>query len=524
MLVCGHHLSSDLATLVRDGFSIPRLRYFDTHAAARWVWPEATSHSLEYLALKTTNMAQWRHQLGRLSSSEFDSLPDDLVAKRCAGDAEATFRLAKLLVPEIDRLGLTKVWRLVMDCLPVLSEMGGRGLTIDVPKLREKAAETEAWLAEAEKRLQGRLGVENVRSHQQLAEALFDRLGAAPLRKTTEGWSTDRASLLWARYQAGLKGQEELVELLNELLEFAVQQKLQTTHYRPWLGTRRVYSVYSLGGTMSGRLSSHDMNVQNIPDQARTLIVPSQGFDLICSADLQQIEFRMCAHISQDPVMLDMIKKEQDVHSLTAARALGLPEPRTPEEFQQFKERYPTERSIGKMTVFATIFGVGAESLSWQIFEKSEGKVWIPPKDAQKYIDAFFAQFKHYRQYMDEVRARLIRRERFRSPFGRCWQFPVTETGWRMALNYSVQSSASDITLLTMRALDRHLRRGWKTRMIAEVHDAIILETTEREADRLEDLLYEIFENPDTREFGFRLSVPIRVDVKFGDTWGAVST
>lgn len=541
MIVCGHHLISDLNMLVRNGHTIPPLKFFDTEVAARWLYPDQKDFRLEHLALRMTDMADWRPSIKRMTMEDFEALSDEELGWRCGGDAEAAVKLKEKLEPEITRQGLDKIYALAMDVLPILARVGGIGMAVNTHELTKLAVHlggpdcpkvpVEGWLAREKALLEQTLNIKNVSSSQQLAPAIYgSRFKATSLHKTETGAaSTDKKSLMWARYIAREKKQDALQDLLSRLLTFSREEKLYNTYYRGWLhgparGTR-VYSIYSLGRTSTGRLSSYDENLQNIPKRVRKLVVPSQDYDYIVQVDYKQLELAVAAHISQDAVLLDWVRRGLDIHALQAAYVLGLPQPKTQADFARFKEEHNTERQIGKRANFSTLYGVSAASLSWQAFEDSEGEIWIPPDDAQRYIDAFFVRFEGYNRYKTDLSRRLARGEKIASDFGRWWVFPNIAAGLRRAQNYPIQATASDLTILVMRTLDGILRRnGWKSRIIGEVHDSLVFESTKRELQAFMKLIKRVCEAPNTTPFGFSLRVPLTVEVQYGFNWGELQT
>lgn len=526
--------------LVRNGHEIPDAEFFDTEVAARWLYPDQKDFRLEHLALRMTDMADWRPNIRKLEMEDFERLSDEELGNRCGGDAEAAVRLQQILKPEITRYGLEKIYRLAMDVLPILAGIGGRGMAVDRASLLGRAQHlggtefpkdpTDGWLAKEKKELQETLGIENVNSPQQLANAIFgSKFKAKPLHRTETGYSTDKKSLMWARYLARQNNKTDLDSLLTRLLTYSKEEKLYSTYYRGWLtgpaNGARVFSVYSLGRTATGRLSSYDENLQNIPSTVRQLVVPSEGYDYIVQADYKQLELAVAAHISQDPVLLDWVRRGLDIHALQAAYVLGLPEPQTQDDFAKFKKTYPVERQIGKRANFSTLYGVSAPSLAWQAFEDSDGEIWIHPDDAQLYIDAFFTRFQGYRQYTYDLQRRNARGDWVVSDFGRRWIFEPNNAGWRKSQNYPIQATASDLTILVMRALQAILtKNGWVSRIIGEVHDSLVFESTKKELPAFLKLVKRVCENPDTSEFGFKLRVPLTVELQYGRTWGNLET
>lgn len=530
MIIAGHGLVHDLNMLVRAGFSVhlPDVVYFDTDVASCWLWPDAMDHTLEHLALRATNMGQWRKTLGKLKIQDFDAMSYQSLKDRCGGDAEAPVHLSRMLAQEIRRTGLVRVWNLAMSVLPILAEIGGRGMAVDMSKLRRRADSSRfysygKWLQRERLSLEKDLGIENISSYVQLADALFTGLGAAPLRRTKTGYSTDKISLLWARHRARAAHKNDLVRLLDRILTWKATFKTHSTYYLGWLNNPsssdgHVRSFYSLGTTATGRLSSYDENLQNIPSEVRDLIIPSDGYDYILSADYKMLEICVAAQISKDPTMVDWVRRGLDIHSLMASRVMGLPEPQTHRDFVRFKEQYPQERAVGKMANFATLFGITADSLMWKIFGDTDGSVLLSESDVQKYIDTIFETFSVYRDYVTDLRYAIAHSEWITSPFGRRWLLPNTEAGWRKSQNYPIQGTASYITILALYLIYWNLRRrGLKTRPIGEVHDSIAFETTKQELKEVITLIRGICENIPTEPYGFSLIVPLTVEIQVGE-------
>lgn len=530
MIITGHELVTDLNHLVRHGFDVhlPNVIWFDTAIASKWLWPDLSDHSLEHLVLRATNMSQWRPTIGKLKLKDFEAMSDDDLKRRCGGDAEAPVHLARILAQEIRRSGLVRVWNLAMAVLPILAEIGGRGMAIDMAKLKRRADGSRVysyghWLKRERQSLETLLGIQNLDSYTQLADALFTEHHATPLRKTKTGFSTDRTSLLWARRQAQEHGNHDLQAILDRLLVWKAKKKIYSTYYLGWVNNPatedgHIHSFYSLGGTATGRMSSWDENLQNIPKEVRELIIPSDGFDLILQSDFKQLEVCVAAQISQDPVMVQWVREKRDIHSIMASRVMGFPEPQTQDDFARFKTEHPSERATGKMAMFATLYGITADSLCWKIFGDTDGAIYIEEDDAQRYIDAFFDAFQGYRAFTSDLRVAIDRHEWITSPFGRRWLLPNNEAGWRKAQNYPVQATASDLTILALWIIYWELRRrGLKTRPIGEVHDSIIFETTKKELQEVSRLVTHVCENLPTERYGFTLRVPLSVEIQVGE-------
>lgn len=534
-----HRGDSDLSHLVRNGYKLPAgIKYYDTHTAARMIWSEQEDSSLEHLALRMTNMGVWRPNFKKLDSLDFDVMSDEYLVKRCGNDAEASIRLKQITEPELTRLGLARIWSLMMDVLPILATAGGTGMALNRDELRRRAIELggdplfdpkvgrtsgdPGWIEHEGGSLQATFGIQNIRSDQQVASSLYSTLGATPLEENSRGYSVGKRSLLWARHQARQSRNQSLEVLLTRLLDFNVKDKLLSTYYNPWLmsGGLRVYSTYNLGEAQTGRLSSSNTNLQNVPPIARELVVPSEGFDWILSVDAVQLELYIAAHVSQDPVLLDYVRRGMDLHSITASRVIGVKQPQTKEEFRAFKEKYPKPRHVGKTANFATIFLVSAESLFWQVFEGTQGEVVLSGMDeAQAYIDSFFSLFTGYKDYVESLRCL----DKIRSDTGRIWWLPQNQAGLRKKANYRIQSLASDVILTILRVVNGILRKhGYKTRIIGEVHDSIVFECPDKELKQVAKINKWCFDHVNDelrRQFGFKLTVPIRAEQSYGRNW-----
>lgn len=531
--IVGHEIATDLAILVRNGYEIPRAEYFCTSTASKWVWPDLGDHSLEFLTLRLTDMGQWRPP----GPADFGAMSLEDLSRRCGGDAEAAYRLYEILDPEITKLGIRKIWALAMDVLPILAEIGGRGMALDVDALSRRVygdgihPGLEALLKQEKAELEELLGIENLGSRAQLARALFGpAFGLTPLRRTQYGYSIDRTSLLWCRREVQRSGgPEATISILSRILAYTKQAKLLTTYYKPWLSMgreARVFSNYDLGGTATGRLSSWGMNLQNVPPVARELIIPSPGYDLIARADANMIELRTAAWICQDATLLAWLRSGADIHARQAARIFGLRDPTTQQEITAFKARYPLERQIGKTVNFESLFGVGPETFSWQLFEDSNGEIWIDPKDAAGYLEMFGRTFPGWHRHVETI-ARMVRRQEWIvSPTGRRWLLPPDASGIRRGVNYPVQSFASDLILIALRWIHTRLRSlKMKTRIIGEVHDDIVFETVRAETKDLTSLLQEasdVILKIVRQEFGCPFSLCIPFEIKGGQTWAAL--
>ena len=262
--------------------------------------------------------------------------------------------------------------------------------------------------------------------------------------------------------------------------------------------------------TATGRLSSSDPNLQNIPIRTeqgrkiRSLFVPGQGYDYIVSGDYSQIELRLLAHLSQDPTMIDGFRKGQDIHRRTASEVFGIP----------LDEVTPEERSHAKAVNFGIIYGISDFGLARNIS--------ISRQKAKEYIDSYFKRYSTVHDYMNGLIAEAKKTGQTRTMFGRLRTLPEINSknftrrsfAERTAMNTPIQGSAADIIKLAMNAVQDELeKRQLKSQILVQVHDELVLEVPAAEKDEVEGLLKE------TMEHIVSLSVPLAVDIHSGTNW-----
>jgi DNA polymerase-1 len=262
--------------------------------------------------------------------------------------------------------------------------------------------------------------------------------------------------------------------------------------------------------TATGRLSSSDPNLQNIPirteqgKKIRSLFVPGAGYDYILSGDYSQIELRLLAHLSQDPTMIDGFLHGQDIHRRTASEVFGIP----------FDEVTPEQRSHAKAVNFGIIYGISDFGLARNIS--------ISRKQAKEYIESYFSRYSTIHQYMDGLIAQAHETGMARTMFGRLRKLPEINSknftrrsfAERTAMNTPIQGSAADIIKLAMNAVQKELEtRGMNSHLLVQVHDELVLEVPEAEKEEVATLL------KDTMEHIVTLSVPLTVDIHYGKNW-----
>ncbi len=426
-----------------------------------------------------------------------------------APTAHRLLALRKLLSDRLSEAGTLPVLeRIELPLAPVLADMEAAGFRVDVEGLRAfdralgEAAELEA---EAISEMAGIAF--NINSPKQLGEVLFDRLGIPYPKKRKEGaaYVTDADVLGAVRHHH---------PIVEAVLEYRRLTKFRSTFAEGLLRAAdpsgRVHSEFKQAVTTTGRLSSSEPNLQNIPirtelgRQFRKHFVTKSADYVLIDADYSQIELRLLAHMSGDETMIAAYREGADIHTRTASRAFGVPE----------EAVTPELRSRAKAVSFGIVYGISAFSLA--------ADLGISNADAKRYIETYYAEFPSVRSYLDGVVAAakecgytetLFGRRRY-IPELKAPQYPTRQFGERAARNSPLQGTAADIIKLAMIAVDRRLREeGLDARLILQVHDELILEAHKKDADRAAEILREEMEG------AAELSVPLTVEVSVGTSW-----
>jgi DNA polymerase-1 len=416
-------------------------------------------------------------------------------------------RLAPILRAEVEKQGLAELYEKIdLPLAPVLARMEAAGIGVDAKELEKISAQAQKEIAALEKSIHELAGYEfNIKSTQQLAEVLFDRLNLQPPRRSRTKVRSTAAEVL-----------EELAlvhELPKKILEHRELAKLKSTYADalPKLihgATGRLHTRLSQTGTATGRLSSSNPNLQNIPvrtalgREIRAAFVAPKGHVLL-SADYSQIELRILAHLSEDSVLVEAFRHGEDIHSRTAQEVFGVgPIAQTPEH-----------RRVAKVINFGVIYGLSAFGLAQQL--------GIDTKEASKFINAYFERYSGVKKYLDAQIAETRKAGFTRTLFGRTRQIPEINSpqpnlrsfAERTAMNTPMQGAAADLIKLAMIELDRRLAGEFKSRMILQVHDELLFEAPEKELPRLTKLVKEVMEGV------HKLRVPLVVDTKSGPNW-----
>jgi DNA polymerase-1 len=506
----GQNLKYDLLVLRREGITL-RAMDFDTMIASYLLDPGRRDHGLEALALQHLDHRTISYEevtgKGR-SQIPFAEVQVDRCRDYACEDADIALQLAELFAPQIEQLHLDDLFRRIeIPLVEVLADMEWAGIRIDEAFFEELRVRLATQLAILEQRIHEAAGTTfNINSNPQLREILFDRLGLPVIRKTKTGPSTD-VSVLEALAAQGH-------ELPILLMEYRQLDKLQGTYVtalprqvNPETG--RLHTSFNQTVAATGRLSSADPNLQNIPirtelgAEIRRGFIPAEG-QVFVSADYSQIELRILAHYSADPSFVGAFQKGEDIHRQTAALIFGV------EPDQVTREM----RDRAKTVNFAVIYGIGSFSLAQ--------KLGVTNAEGREFIDRYFERFPGVRRYLDgqiELAREqgyvltLTGRRRY-IPEISSRNFNIRSFGERVATNAPIQGTAADLIKIAMIDIHRAFReRGLAARMLLQVHDELLVEAPAAEVDATLEILREKMEG------AAELSVPLRVETGVGSNW-----
>jgi DNA polymerase I len=431
--------------------------------------------------------------------------------RRVAGEAAAVALLAPVMERRVDRAGLRYLLEEVeMPLAGVLARMQARGVALDVPYLEDMSANVTGRMAALQIEIYRHAGREfNLNSPPQLREILYGELGLSPGKKTPKGQLSTDASVL-----EKLRDHHPIVDAL---LQWRELDKLNSTYLvaLPKLvnpATGRVHTTFNQAVATTGRLSSTNPNLQNIPIRGeegrriRRAFVPGDPErQVLLVADYSQIELRLMAHLSGDEGLAAAFESGADIHTATSARVFGLPEDQVDHAV----------RSRAKMINYGLAYGMNAFGLA--------SRLGIAPDEAQEFIDAYFAGFPKIREYLDRQVARAAAEGFTETLLGRRRYIPelqaanprVRDLGRRMALNAPIQGGASDVFKLAMIRVDRALeeRSGLECHMLLTVHDELVFEVPTHHVEEAADLVKR------EMEAAYELTVPLRADLGWGANW-----
>ncbi|QNH55263.1 DNA polymerase I [Selenomonas timonae] len=445
-------------------------------------------------------------------SADFPAVPEEAMQEqRAVHEALTATHLANLLRAALDGAGLMPLYREIeLPLVPVLAAMEQTGIYVNRAALERELTAANARIEALVTEIHALAGTEfNISSPKQLGEILFERLGLAEgskIKKTKTGYSTSAETL------------EELRDrhpIVDKVLTYRMWTKLRSTYLegigaliRP--ATGRVHTSFNQTVTATGRLSSSDPNLQNIPVRTeegravRALFEPGAGYDALLSADYSQIELRILAHMSGDETMIDAFRTGQDIHARTASEVFGVP----------LAEVTGEQRRRAKAVNFGIVYGLSDYGLSRDL--------GISRKEAAGYIERYFERYHGVRTFLDKIIADAHANGYVTTLYGRRRDLPAINSrnfmqrsfAERMAMNTPIQGTAADLIKIAMiRAYDALRAAGVKSRILLQVHDELVLETVEAEIAQVTEILRAAMSG------AAELAVPLAVDVHVGKNW-----
>ncbi len=503
----GHNIKYDLIILKNEGIDMQGIT-FDTMLASYLLNPNKPNHnltdvSMEYLGIKKLSFGD----VVTKDKKDFREVTVDEAARYSGEDAAVTLSLKKYLEPELKKEGADKLFTdMEIPLIGVLADMEMAGVKIDLGLMQSFSKKMAKELLSIEKRIYFIAGEEfNINSPKQLQVILFERLGLKPVKKTKTGYSTNVDVL------------EQLAlahELPQEIIEYRTLSKLKSTYVDalPRLvntGTGRLHTSFNQTVTATGRLSSSDPNLQNIPirgewgKRIREAFIAEKG-NVLLSSDYSQIELRILAHLSGDKSLVEVFQNDGDIHTMTACELFGVSDNNVTDDM----------RRTAKTVNFGIIYGISPYGLSRQL------KIGID--EAKSYIDTYFARYSEVRDYMDTLINNALKSGYVATIFNRKRAIPelkssnrnIRQLGERLATNSPVQGSAADVIKISMINISNRLKREkLESKMLLQVHDELLFEVPEKEKEVLSRLVREEMEH------AVKLEVPLKVDMGMGRNW-----
>lgn len=506
----GQNIKYDAIVLARHGIHLAGIA-FDDMVASYLINPSMRAHSLDQIAMDYLHhkTITYEEVTGKGAHDGFQKVPIESATPYACEDADIALMAREALLPRLESLGLVDLLEKVeIPLIGVLMRMEMRGICVDSDRLRLLSKTFEGQITEIESQIYAAAGETfNIQSHQQLGQILFEKLKLPAQKKTKKktGYSTDVEVLT----------QLAVHHVLPDLvLRHRTLSKLKSTYTDALLDlihpeTGRIHTSYNQTVTATGRLSSSDPNLQNIPvrteegRQIRSAFIPRPGWVMV-SADYSQIELRILAHCSEDPLLIDAFLKDEDIHSRTASEVFGgLPGMMTPELRRQ-----------AKVINFGILYGMGAFSLSKEL--------GISQKMAKTYIDQYFRRYRGVKDYTERTVASARESRKTSTLLGRIRLLPdinspnssIRSFAERIAVNAPIQGTAADLIKLAMIQVDAAFRKkGFQSAMLLTVHDELVFEVPVSELETVTTVIREIMEGV------WQLKVPLKVNIASGKNW-----
>lgn len=514
----GHNLKYDLQVLNANRYPLNAI-FFDTMIASYLLNAGTRQHNLDAIAF--SELGYQKQPIKELIGAgkkqiSMAQVPIEKVSWYCCEDVDITLRLKEIFEPELKKNGLTKIFEdIEMPLVEVLARMETYGIKLNEKVLNRLAGEAEVEIKELENKIYKLTGHKfNINSPKQLKEILFDKLKleAVDNRKTKTGLSTAADEL------QKMIGQHPVIP---KILEYRELTKLQNTYLEalPRLvneRTGRLHTSYNQTVTATGRLSSSDPNLQNIPvrgeglgSQIRKAFIAEKGYKLL-SLDYSQIELRIAAHLAQDKNMMRVFKSGEDIHTNTAMEIFGVSSSNVTKDM----------RRDAKTINFGILYGLSSFGLSSRIGQVSR-------VEAKEFIEKYFKAYPQVEQYIEQIKLQVNQEGFVRNELGRLRKFPeIKSSQWqiraaaeRAAVNFPIQSLAADVIKVAMINIHKVISqessvKSQEIRMLLQVHDELVFEVKEDKIEHWAKKLVPMMEQ------AIKLSVPVQVEAMVGENWG----
>ena len=485
--------------------------YFDTMVASHFLDSSLQSYSLDNLSRRFLDHKMLSYKdITKIEKKEisFKQVPVDVAMSYACEDSDITYKLYCIFKDKLlDKDLLVQFHKNEMPFVSVLANLESNGVFIDSKKLNDISAKFEKKINKIEKTIYKSIGYEfNINSTLQLRDILFDKLKLKPFKKTKKGeFSTDSESL---------QSIEDQHSIVKEILAYRFYSKLKSTYLDSLpelinVNSNRVHTSYNQTGTSTGRLSSSNPNLQNIPiktdegKQIRESFSSPKDDSVIISADYSQIELRLLAHFSGDPTMLKSYKNNEDIHLNTASEIFEVP----------INKITSQQRSLAKTINFGIIYGIGPKRLSLQIDSDI--------KTAKEYIEKYFSRYSRVKNYFEDTIGytrengyieTILNRKRYLKDIN-SKNFILRSANERAAINTPIQGSAADVIKLAMININQDKELKNYAKLVIQVHDELVFECKKDKVDYVSKKVKNYMEN------SIKIKVPLKVDINKGQSW-----
>ncbi len=485
--------------------------YFDTMVASHFLDSSLQSYSLDNLSRRFLDHKMLSYKdITKIEKKEisFKQVPVDVAMSYACEDSDITYKLYCIFKDKLlDKDLLVQFHKNEMPFVSVLANLESNGVFIDSKKLNDISAKFEKKINKIEKTIYKSVGYEfNINSTLQLRDILFDKLKLKPFKKTKKGeFSTDSESL---------QSIEDQHSIVKEILAYRFYSKLKSTYLDSLpelinVNSNRVHTSYNQTGTSTGRLSSSNPNLQNIPiktdegKQIRESFSSPKDDSVIISADYSQIELRLLAHFSSDPTMLKSYKNNEDIHLNTASEIFEVP----------INKITSQQRSLAKTINFGIIYGIGPKRLSLQIDSDI--------KTAKEYIEKYFSRYSRVKNYFEDTISftrengyieTILNRKRYLKDIN-SKNFILRSANERAAINTPIQGSAADVIKLAMININQDKELKNYAKLVIQVHDELVFECKKDKVDYVSKKVKNYMEN------SIKIKVPLKVDINKGQSW-----